>query len=1140
MDLSTALEELHDLQAPLSEDVLETLAEYQDEVLPILEEMLEDRNLRRLLRTVEALVRLDCQESADALEELLEHPSKKVRKKAAQGIGRIFDDRVPRTDTILILEERLIMEESVAVENALAHSLSILGDGAGVHSLLRACSASDDNYARRVLGRAAEALKIYPDPELDKFFPLLPQETLRSIARAAPSKPLAEAAKRHLKDELEEAANPFGDLGKLVAGPGITRKERDFHFPPRAYEAAKARLTGDGPSHLLLVGPSGSGKTTLLERLFEELAEEGYEVLKTTTTELLADTKYIGEWQTRLRDLVGSLQRRRAIVYFSDINNLPFSGVYEGSTANFASYLKPFMEEAKITVVGESSPEALVQGLQRVPSFLRLFDRVDLESTEGEVLREQVRRVVTHLALERGQDLVVPPDVLDYLLELSAHFVPSQAFPGRAVWLLDRAVKDAKCDGPLTLGSDQVVRSLAKHTGLPSWLLDDETPLDLEATRDFFEQRVLGQPPAIDAVADLITLIKAGLTDSTRPLGVFLFAGPTGVGKTELAKSLAEFIFGSADRLVRVDMSEYQDYDSYQRLIGSPYDLSNKDGQLTSKIRQQPFSVVLLDEFEKAHSNIYDLMLGLFDDGRLTSARGETVSFCKTIIILTTNLGQSRASGSLGILARSTLPSDRDVLKSVEDYFRPEFVNRLEVIPFRPLGLPSMQAIAEREVQAVLKRSGIVRRSVVIDLDDSVFSLLMREGFTPKYGARPLKRAIERFILIPIARQLVSSSEKSGLIRVWAVGQTVKAKYVVEPRSSFEQTVVPLDGSKWTVEQIMEGLKELSQRTEETREALEEQGLEKEYHEHVTLASSEEFWRDHAAARRLGSRLQLLENLLQTQSQLEQKLEETNNWVETVRRKHNARDLPKIAKQFRLLADRMEMHELRLAFPGTEDQRDAFLMIKDLGSELGNPLEWMLKMYQGWSQRCGAKLTVLGDPPEDQPLILAVDGVQAFGFFKGEHGLHRFSSRQKESRRKSALVRVEVVPAAPHDFRLDESQVELVSKAIAERPSPYGEPCRSWARALHLPTVTVAQGQNALAPEESQRMFYDLLLARVAHDANLAEMTSARSYYLEPEAEVHDTTSGLRSRQLEAVLSGDLLAFVVASQRQRRRTREKV
>src|SRR5581483_4989809 len=329
---------------------------------------------------------------------------------------------------------------------------------------------------------------------------------------------------------------------------------------------------------------------------------------------------------------------------------------------------------------------------------------------------------------------------------------------------LKAAIKTEKESGSPPVLRD-ILKILSKSTGIPVDLLDDASPLEGPAVRAFFESRIIGQTEAVDAVVDLITLIKAGLTDPQKPFGVFLFVGPTGVGKTELARALAEFIFGDPARLKRFDMSEFANMDGFTRLIGG----RNENGLLTDAVRQHPFSVVLLDEIEKGHQNVFDLCLQIFDAGRLTDGHGRLVDFRRTIVILTSNVGATAISQPVGFVAAPSAAVDNPdkdrTFRELSRLFRPEFINRLDrIIEFRPLSVQVAEQIAKREVDVVVQRSGIRRRQLVVEVDPSVISLLVLEGYSPHFGARPLKRTVERFLLLPLARAMAAGSLDPGSV----------------------------------------------------------------------------------------------------------------------------------------------------------------------------------------------------------------------------------------------------------------------------------------------------------------------------------------------------------------------------------------
>ncbi|HVV99107.1 MAG TPA: AAA family ATPase, partial [Planctomycetaceae bacterium] len=302
-----------------------------------------------------------------------------------------------------------------------------------------------------------------------------------------------------------------------------------------------------------------------------------------------------------------------------------------------------------------------------------------------------------------------------------------------------------------SVGSDAALSLFVRQTGLPELFLRDELPLAFDDAVTEFRRQIIGQDDACRAAARLVISFKAGMNDPARPVGVLLFCGPTGVGKTELGRALARYFFGAgeqSDRLIRLDMSEYTGFDAAQRLLGRP---DGEPSELIRRVRAQPFCVVLLDEIEKADPDVFDMLMGLFDEGRLTDRYGRTTSFRSAIVILTSNIGSDRQKG-VGFGA-ATGPS---LETQVQSFFRPEFYNRLDaVVTFAPLAHDVILAITRKELDELNRREGIARLRVQLIWNDAVVEHLAREGFDPRYGARPLQRTLERRIVAPLARWLL-------------------------------------------------------------------------------------------------------------------------------------------------------------------------------------------------------------------------------------------------------------------------------------------------------------------------------------------------------------------------------------------------
>ncbi len=303
---------------------------------------------------------------------------------------------------------------------------------------------------------------------------------------------------------------------------------------------------------------------------------------------------------------------------------------------------------------------------------------------------------------------------------------------------------------------------LARWTGIPVARMLESEREKLLRMEDDLHKRVIGQDEAVEAVSNAIRRSRAGLSDPNRPIGSFLFLGPTGVGKTELCKALATFLFNSDDAMVRIDMSEFMEKHSVSRLVGAPpgYVGYEEGGYLTEAVRRRPYSVILLDEVEKAHPDVFNILLQVLDDGRLTDGQGRTVDFRNTVVIMTSNLGSDVIQQHFG---EATYAQMKDaVMEVVTQNFRPEFINRIdEVVVFHPLGHAHIKHIAEIQLQRLYKR--LEERGYSAHLSDAALELLGNSGFDPVYGARPLKRAIQQEIENPLAQQILSGKLIPGI-----------------------------------------------------------------------------------------------------------------------------------------------------------------------------------------------------------------------------------------------------------------------------------------------------------------------------------------------------------------------------------------
>ena len=548
---------------------------------------------------------------------------------------------------------------------------------------------------------------------------------------------------------------------------------------------------------------------------------------------MLAGAKYRGEFEERMKNVMDELKRDRSIILFIDeLHTLIGAGAAEGAI-DAANILKPALARGEIQCIGATTIDEYRKHIEKDAALERRFQPVQV----GEPSKEEAVAILKGLRdrYEAHHKVRITDEAIEAAVQLSDRYITDRYLPDKAIDLIDEAAsrvrirsyttppdmkeleakiqqlnkekeeaiahqnferaaqirdeerairadmeaqrkawEDRRSTAQRQVGAEEVAQIVASWTHIPvTQLTQDESDrlLHLEET---LHQRVVGQDEAVSAVSRAIRRARAGLKDVHRPIGSFLFLGPTGVGKTELCKALAEAMFGDESALVRIDMSEYMEKFSVSRMIGSPpgYVGHDEGGQLTEAVRRKPYSVVLFDEIEKAHPDVFNILLQVLEDGRLTDSTGRTVDFRNTICVMTSNVGaadvekNSRAlgfsnTGKGEMSARSYERMKESMLEELKRTFRPEFLNRVdELIVFHPLDEENILRIAGLMVGSVAQR--LKERGIALSWDDNVLQYLAKEGFDPTYGARPLRRAIQRMVEDDLSEEILSGRIKLG------------------------------------------------------------------------------------------------------------------------------------------------------------------------------------------------------------------------------------------------------------------------------------------------------------------------------------------------------------------------------------------
>ena len=580
------------------------------------------------------------------------------------------------------------------------------------------------------------------------------KERMITLAFSAEPQSLLDLLPSRKKDHRAGASTPRADRILQTLGVDETTRasagQLRLGVPRSPYrERLSYLLGGKRPRSAMVVGPPGSGKTLLIHQwIADRLVEDGYPIHKNldkclhiwrlSGKRLIAGMSHLGEWEERCLAVLDDAKKRRGILWLEDLHLFGRLGQSRQSERSFADFFRGPVRRGDLAIIAELTAEQRARLERDAPGLAEALALVAVPAASPNETAHLMLHEIRALEVEY-KSVALHPFVPRTALELGTALFPWRARPGVAIEIVRRVAVDASGRGIETVTPNHVLDYLARTTGLAANLVSLDQPLDAAEVEARFAERVIGQPAATRAAADVILKVRAGLADPGRPVSVMLFTGPTGTGKTELATAIAEYLYGDQTRLVRVDMGEMSGPDAVARLIGDPW---NPEGMLTSRVRSQPFCVVLLDEIEKAHPRALHLLLQLFDEGRLTDAAGEVASFASAVVIMTSNLGSRNAQPiGFGDVRDRILA---DVAKAVREFFPVELFNRIDqVVPFEPLTPEVAAKVVDKELGKLLSRRGLRERNTFVYAGSAVRRRAVSDAFDPRYGARTVKRWLE-------------------------------------------------------------------------------------------------------------------------------------------------------------------------------------------------------------------------------------------------------------------------------------------------------------------------------------------------------------------------------------------------------------
>ena len=753
-----------------------------------------------------ALTKLDGGCTQDALR-VLGFSSKQVRDviRLALGSGKATSDTpilpTRRCREILQTAERNAIASGSQLVDERAIAQAVLSEGDGVtHELLTKLGINPSQLIELIMASNAHAL-----------LELVPSVSANSEA---------------LPDELSDGINPdmSGKNGNSVLeklGRDLTKQAQHKQLAPLIGREKDLRLLMQtlmlkDRNNPILIGESGVGKTTIVGGLAQRIVEgkvppelRDKRLIELSASSLVAGTKYRGEFEERLLKVLEEAETSGNIILFIDEMHLLIgTGRAADGSIDAAGILKPALTGGRLRCIGATTPQEY-RLIEKDSAMERRLRPILIEEPSPEDALIILRGMRT--LYEAHHHATISDETLQAAVNLSVQYLPNLRLPDKACSVLDEACSQARVFSieneqgfdkneqialP-TITPTMIAEVISMRTGIPVHAPGREERDRLLTLEARLKGRVIGQDEAVKRVSQAIQVARAGLKPRNRPSGVFLFLGPTGVGKTELARALASEVFGSDEHLIRVDMSEYMEKHAVSRMIGAPpgYIGYDQEGQLTGKLRRRPHCVVLLDEVEKAHPEVFDLFLQVFDAGRLTDAQGHTVDAQHAIWIMTSNvgtemLGRSMPGGFRASIKETAEEMQRErLMERLRQTFRPEFLNRIdEVVIFHPLQQKQIRAITQLQIDELAAR--LLEQGLVLHVESNAIDLICTEGFSSTQGARPLRRTIERLLTVPLSLQiLLANIPQNGEVHVSATD----TKLEIDIRTPGQEADIPVN-----------------------------------------------------------------------------------------------------------------------------------------------------------------------------------------------------------------------------------------------------------------------------------------------------------------------------------------------------------